>query len=361
MASSFPNIRLRRNRKSPWIREMLAENSLQPSDLIMPFFVVVGENKKEAIKSLPNQFRFSIDLLLVEVKKAKDLGIPAIMIFPATEAHLKTEDGKEAYNPNNLICQTIKAIKKAVPEIGIICDVALDPYTSHGHDGILRSSLLNDDKLASQYGDPHKVGRSECFVKNIFEDGTVENDTTVAILCKQALAQAEAGCDIVAPSDMMDGRVGEIRKYLDERGFENVSIMSYAAKYASNFYGAFRNAVGSDKNLNFADKKNYQMDFRNSSEAIREINFDVAEDADILIIKPGLPYLDIVAKAKQICDLPIISYHVSGEYAMLKLAAEAGFLDFDATLFETLIAFKRAGANAIITYGAMEMAEKLKA
>jgi porphobilinogen synthase len=330
MVNSFPNIRLRRNRKSPWIREMLAENSLQPSDLIMPFFVVAGENKKEAIASLPNQFRFSIDLLIEEVKKAKDLGIPAIMLFPATELNLKTEDGKEAYNPNNLICQTVKAIKKAVPEIGVICDVALDPYTSHGHDGLLA------------------------------KDTTVENDTTVAILCKQALVQAQAGCDIVAPSDMMDGRVGEIRKYLDERGFENVSIMSYAAKYASNFYGAFRNAVGSDKNLSVGDKKNYQMDFRNSKEAIREINFDVLEEADMLIIKPGLPYLDIVAKAKQICDLPIISYHVSGEYAMLKLAAEAGLLDFNAALFETLIAFKRAGANAIITYGAMEIAEKLK-
>jgi porphobilinogen synthase len=330
MVNSFPNIRLRRNRKSPWIREMLAEKSLQPSDLIMPFFVVAGENKKEAIASLPNQFRFSIDLLIEEVKKAKDLGIPAIMLFPATELNLKTEDGKEAYNPNNLICQTVKAIKKAVPEIGVICDVALDPYTSHGHDGLLA------------------------------KDTTVENDTTVAILCKQALVQAQAGCDIVAPSDMMDGRVGEIRKYLDERGFENVSIMSYAAKYASNFYGAFRNAVGSDKNLSVGDKKNYQMDFRNSKEAIREINFDVLEEADMLIIKPGLPYLDIVAKAKQICDLPIISYHVSGEYAMLKLAAEAGLLDFNAALFETLIAFKRAGANAIITYGAMEIAEKLK-
>ncbi len=330
MVNSFPNIRLRRNRKSPWIREMMAETSLNVNDLIMPFFVVAGENKKEEIASLPNQFRFSIDLLIGEVKKAKDLGIPAIMLFPATEFNLKTQDGKEAYNPNNLICQTVKAIKKAVPEIGIICDVALDPYTSHGHDGLLA------------------------------KDNTVENDTTVAILCKQALVQAQAGCDIIAPSDMMDGRVGEIRKYLDERGFENVSIMSYAAKYASNFYGAFRNAVGSDKNLNVGDKKNYQMDFRNAKEAIREINFDVLEEADMLIIKPGLPYLDIVAKAKQICDLPIISYHVSGEYAMLKLAAEAGLLDFNAALFETLIAFKRAGANAIITYGAMEIAEKLK-
>jgi porphobilinogen synthase len=333
MINSFPNIRLRRNRQSPWIRELLAENRLHPSDLIMPFFVIAGENKKEAIATLPNnlpwQFRFSIDLLVGEIKKARDLGIPAIMLFPATEAHLKTIDGKEACNPNNLICQTIKAIKKEVPEIGVICDVALDPYTSHGHDGLLG------------------------------KDGLVLNDETVKILCKQALVQAQAGCDIVAPSDMMDGRVGEIRKYLDEHGFEQVGIMSYAAKYASNFYGPFRNAVGSDKNLTIGDKKNYQMDFRNSVEAIREINLDVVEGADMLIVKPGLPYLDVVLKAKQTCNLPIISYQVSGEYAMLKLAAEAGFLDFNAALYETLIAFKRAGASAIITYGAMEMAMEL--
>ncbi len=334
MTNSFPNIRLRRNRKSPWIRELLAENRLHSSDLIMPFFVIAGKNQKEAIKTLPDsspwQFRFSIDLLVKEVKKARDLGIQAIMLFPAIDAKLKTQDGREAFNENNLICQTIKAIKKQVPEIGVICDVALDPYTSHGHDGLLA------------------------------KDGTVENDSTIAVLCKQALVQAEAGCDIVAPSDMMDGRVGEIRKYLDERGFEQVGIMSYAAKYASNFYGPFRNAVGSDKNLMVGDKKNYQMDFRNSVEAIREINLDVGEGADMLIVKPGLPYLDIVAKAKQICNLPIISYQVSGEYAMLKLAAENGLLDFNAALYETLISFKRAGASAIITYGAMEMADKLK-
>lgn len=333
MTNSFPQIRLRRNRKSPWIRELLAENRLHVSDLIMPFFVIVGKNKKEAIKTLPNnspwQFRFSIDLLVKEVKKARDLGIPAIMLFPAIDAKLKTQDGREAFNENNLICQTIKAIKKQVPEIGVICDVALDPYTAHGHDGLLA------------------------------KDGTVENDTTIAVLCKQALVQAEAGCDIVAPSDMMDGRVGEIRKYLDERGFEQVGIMSYAAKYASNFYGPFRNAVGSDKNLLVGDKKNYQMDCRNSNEAIREINLDALEGADMLIVKPGLPYLDIVVKAKQNCNLPIISYQVSGEYAMLKLAAQNGLLDFNAALYETLIAFKRAGATAIITYGAMEMAAEI--
>ncbi len=340
--NSFPNIRLRRNRKSPWIRELLAETQLRSSDLIMPFFVIDGKNKKEAIKTLSGQYRFSIDLLVEEVKKARDLGIPAIMLFSAIDAKLKTATGCEAFNDNNLICQTIKAIKKQVPEIGVICDVALDPYTSHGHDGLLA------------------------------KDGSVENDTTVAILCKQALAQAKAGCDIIAPSDMMDGRVGEIRKYLDKNGFEQVGIMSYAAKYASNFYGPFRNAIGSDKNLNplqnSADstpnrhflKSGYQMDFRNSAEAIREINLDVVEGADMLIIKPGLSYLDIVVKAKQSCNLPIISYQVSGEYAMLKLASQGGSLDFNAALYETLIAFKRAGATAIITYGAMEMAARLK-
>lgn len=330
MTNSFPQTRLRRNRQSPWIRELIAENNLMANDLIMPFFVIAGENKKEAIKTLPDQYRFSIDLLVCEVKRARDLGIRAIMLFPVTDSKLKTINGDEALNSNNLICQAVQAIKKQVPEIGVICDVALDPYTSHGHDGL------------------------------IDEDGLVLNDKTVEILCQQALVQAMAGCDIVAPSDMMDGRVGEIRKFLDKNGFEKVGIMSYAAKYASNFYGPFRNAVGSDKNLNIGDKKNYQMDFRNSLEAIREINLDVNEGADMLIIKPGLPYLDIVVKAKQACNLPIISYQVSGEYAMLKLAAKEGLLNFDAALYEALIAFKRAGAAAIISYGAMEMAEKLK-
>lgn len=343
MVNSFPQIRLRRNRQAPWIRELLAENSLQASDLIMPFFVIAGKNKKEAIKTLPDQYRFTIDLLVGEVKKARDLGIPAIMLFPAVDQKLKTTDGREACNPNNLICTATKSIKKSVPEIGVICDVALDPYTSHGHDGILA------------------------------KDGLVENDSTVEILCKQALVQAKAGCDIVAPSDMMDGRVGVIREYLDRNGFNQVGIMSYAAKYASNFYGPFRNAVGSDKNLNLSQsssdlhhalwgfaKSGYQMDFRNSIEAVREINLDVGEGADMLIIKPGLPYLDIVAKAKQICNLPIISYQVSGEYAMLKLAKKEGLLNYNSALYETLIAFKRAGATAIITYGAMEIARVIK-
>lgn len=323
------NIRPRRNRKSSWIRELVAENHILPSDLIMPFFVTDGKNKKEAIKTLPDQYRFSIDLLLKEVKKARDLGISATMLFPFTDQKLKNDQGSEALNSNNLICKAVIAIKKEIPDIGIICDVALDPYTSHGHDGLLSKN--------KEY---------------------VLNDETIEILCKQALIQAKAGCDIVAPSDMMDGRIEAIREYLDEHGFENVGIISYAAKYASNFYGAFRNAVGSDKNLKVGDKKNYQMDFRNSVESLREIKLDELEGADMLIIKPGIAYLDIVALAKANSDLPIISYQVSTEYAMLKLAAKEGLIDFKAGLYETLIAFKRAGASAIITYGAMEILKK---
>ena len=327
-AISLP-IRPRRNRQSSWIRELLAETSLDSSDLIMPFFVIAGKNKKEQITALPDQYRLSIDLLVKEIARAKELGIRAVMLFPAIDQELKTKDGREAYNPNNLICQAIKSIKNQVPEIGVICDVALDPYVTHGHDGLL-----------SQNG------------KDVL------NDETLAALCKQSLVQTQAGCDIIAPSDMMDGRVGEIRKYLDQNGFEQINIMSYCVKYASNFYGPFRDAVGSNQKM-VIDKKSYQMDFRNSVEAQREINLDVVEGADMLIIKPGLPYLDIVAKAKQICNLPIISYQVSGEYAMLKLACNQGLLDFIPCLYETLIAFKRAGATAIISYGAMEIAEHL--
>lgn len=322
-------IRPRRNRKSPWIRDLISENHLKSSDLIMPFFVISGINKREEIKTLADNYRFSIDLLVGEIKKAQELGIKAIMLFPCIEQNLKTSDGKEACNENNLICNAIKKIKKEVPDIGVIVDVALDPYTTHGHDGVI------DDK------------------------GYVLNDQTVEILCQQALIQAKAGCDMVAPSDMMDGRVGKIRQYLDKNGYENVGIMSYAAKYASNFYGPFRDAVGSDKNLQKSDKKNYQMDFRNSLEAIREIKLDEKEGADMLIIKPGIAYLDIVVKAKEACNLPIVSYQVSGEYAMLKLAAQNGLLDFNCAMQESLIAFKRAGASAIITYCAMEIAALL--
>jgi len=326
---SFPKTRLRRNRKSPWIRELTAQTTLSPSDLILPFFVIEGKNKEEKIAHLPDVSRFSIDLIVKKAKEAAKLGIPALMLFPVVDQKLKNVNGKEALNSKNLICRAIKEIKNAVPEIGIITDVALDPYTSHGHDGIVNAN------------------------------GEIENDATIEILCAQALIQAEAGCDMVAPSDMMDGRIGVIRDALDDQGFIDVGMISYAAKYASNFYGPFRSAVGSGANLKKSDKKTYQMDFRNADEAMREIELDVAEGADMIIIKPGMPYLDVVTRASEKFSLPIISYQVSGEYAMLKFAAKAGALDFDAALYESLIAFKRAGASAVISYAALEMAKFL--
>ncbi len=329
MTSFFPKTRLRRNRKSPWIRELTAQNSLAATDLILPLFVIDGKNKEEKIASLPDVSRFSIDRIVKQAKEAKSLGIPAVMLFPVTDPKLKSADGKEAWNKKNLICRAIAEIKNAVPEIGVIADVALDPYTSHGHDGI------------------------------IDENGYVINDNTIEVLCLQALAQAEAGCDVIAPSDMMDGRIGVIRDALDDAGFVNTSIMSYAAKYASSFYGPFRDAVGSKNNLKKSDKKTYQMDFRNSLEAISEIRMDIEEGADMVIVKPGLPYLDIVARATQNFEVPIISYQVSGEYAMLKFAAANDAFDFDAALHETLIAFKRAGASAIISYAAISAVKKL--
>jgi porphobilinogen synthase len=326
---SFPTTRLRRLRKSSWMRDLVAQNSLKASDLILPLFVIEGKNIEQKINHLPDVSRLSIDLIVKKAKEAHKLGIPAIMLFPVIDQKLKTLDGKEAWNEKNLICRTIREIKKNVPNIGVICDVALDPYTSHGHDGI------------------------------IDENGYVINDTTIEALCKQALVQAGAGCDIIAPSDMMDGRVAVIRDALDDEGFIDVAIMSYAAKYASAFYGPFRHAVGSASNLKKSDKKTYQMDFKNSAEALREIALDVEEGADLIIIKPGMPYLDIVKEASQNFHLPIISYQVSGEYAMLKHAAAAGAFDFDEVFFESLMAFKRAGATAIISYGAIEVAKKI--
>ena len=325
---TFPQTRLRRNRQSQWIRDLTAQTTLSPSDLILPLFVIEGKNREEKIVQLPGVSRLSIDLIVRSAKEAAKLGIPALMLFPVIDQKLKTANGKEALNGKNLICRAIAAIKNAVPEIGVIADVALDPYTTHGHDGIL-------------------------------ENGKIANDATIEILCGQALVQAAAGCDIIAPSDMMDGRIGVIRDALDDQAFTDVGLMSYAAKYASNFYGPFRHAVGSVSNLKSSDKKTYQMDFRNSYEAMREIALDVSEGADMIIIKPGMPYLDVVKEASQNFKLPIISYQVSGEYAMLKLAAEKKFLDFDAAFFESLIAFKRAGASAVITYGAIEAARKI--
>ncbi len=330
---NFPNIRLRRNRKAAWVRELTAQNAFSPRDLILPLFVIEGKNKEEKISSLPHVSRFSIDGIIKKAKEAQKLGIPALMLFPVIDQKLKNSNGKEAMNSKNLMCRTIAEIKNAVPEIGVITDVALDPYTSHGHDGIVN------------------------------EKGQIENDATIEILCQQASVQAEAGCDVIAPSDMMDGRIGIIRDALDDQGFSDVSLMSYAAKYASSFYGPFRDAVGSASNLKKSqgnkDKKTYQMDFRNSDEALREIALDVQEGADMIIIKPGMPYLDIVSRASQNFHLPIISYQVSGEYAMLKFAAQSGALDFDAAFLESLTAFKRAGASAVISYGAIEAAKKL--
>lgn len=326
---SFPKTRLRRNRKAAWVRELTAQNTFLPRDLILPLFVIEGKNKEEKISSLPDVSRFSIDGIVKKAKEAHKLGIPALMLFPVIDQKLKNSNGKEAMNSKNLMCRTIAEIKNAVPEIGVITDVALDPYTSHGHDGIVN------------------------------EKGQIENDATIEILCEQALVQAAAGCDVIAPSDMMDGRIGIIRDALDDQGFIDVSLMSYAAKYASSFYGPFRDAVGSASNLKKSDKKTYQMDFRNSDEAMREIALDVEEGADMIIVKPGMPYLDIVSKAAQNFALPIISYQVSGEYAMLKFAAKSGALDFDKAFLESLMAFKRAGASAVISYGAIEAAKKL--
>jgi porphobilinogen synthase len=326
---SFPRVRLRRNRKSAWIRDLTAQNTFLPSDLILPLFVIEGKNKEEKISHLPDVSRFSIDLIVKKAKEAQKLGIPALMLFPALDQKLKTSNGKEAINSKNLMCRAIYEIKNAVPGIGVITDVALDPYTTHGHDGI------------------------------VDENGYVENDATIEILCQQALVQAQAGCDIIAPSDMMDGRIGIIRDALDDQGFSDVALISYAVKYASSFYGPFRHAVGSVNNLKKSDKKTYQMDFRNSQEALREVALDVAEGADMIIVKPGMPYLDVVSQVSQNFKLPVIAYQVSGEYAMLKFAAEKGAFDFDAAFYESLMAFKRAGATAVISYGAIDAAKKL--
>lgn len=321
--------RLRRLRRSAWIRALVQEHHLRVEDLIWPLFVIEGTNKKEKVPGLPGVERLSIDQLVKAAKEAAGLGIPAIALFPVVPAPKKSDDAAEAFNSKNLVCRAIKAVKKAVPEIGVIGDVALDPYTTHGHDGVL------DD------------------------DGTIANDRTVLLLAKQAVALAEAGCDIVAPSDMMDGRIGYIRDALDEAGHANTVILSYAAKFASAFYGPFRSAVGSARKVPL-DKRTYQMNPANTREALREIALDVAEGADMVMVKPGLLYLDVIARVKDGCDLPVFAYHVSGEYAMLKAAAAQGMLDDKAATLETLLAFKRAGADAILTYAARDVAKWLK-
>lgn len=325
----FPTSRLRRTRVTPWMRALVAETSLTAADLIWPIFVLDGADRREPVASMPGVDRLSIDLAIAEVDIAKRLGVGTIALFPCTPEHLKTPTGDESTNPDNLMCRAIRALKDAHPDVGIVTDVALDPYTTHGHDGILI-------------------------------DGKIVNDATVEVLIRQAIAQAEAGADIIAPSDMMDGRIGSIRRALDGDGFGDVAVLAYAAKYASAFYGPFREAVGSAASL-VGDKKTYQMDPANSDEAIREAELDLAEGADMIMVKPGLPYLDIVQRLKARFAVPTLVYHVSGEYAMLMAAAENGWLDRDRAILESLLCFKRAGADAILSYAAPAAARLLDA
>jgi porphobilinogen synthase len=319
---------MRRNRRDDWSRRLTSETRLTVDDLIWPLFVVEGTGVRQEVASMPGVCRVSIDLLVEEARLAADLGIPAIAVFPSVDPSLKTPDAAEAVNPDNLVCRAVRAVKKAVPNLGIICDVALDPYNSDGHDGLVI-------------------------------DNYVVNDRTVEILCRQSLVQAEAGCDVIAPSDMMDGRIKMIRESLDSKGFDSVRILSYAAKYASAFYGPFRDAVGSKSALKGGDKKTYQMDPANTDEALREVALDIAEGADMVMVKPGLPYLDIVRRVKETFTVPTLAYQVSGEYAMMKAAALNGWLDWDKVMLESLLAFKRAGADAVLTYTAPEAARLL--
>jgi len=323
----FPATRMRRNRRATWARRLVAENALEAADLIWPVFVVEGTGQRQPVPSMPGVDRLSVDLLVEEVGRAKALGVPAIAVFPYVEAALKTPDAREAVNPDNLVCRAVRAVKATHPDIGVICDAALDPFNADGHDGIVK-------------------------------DGIILNDETLEVLCLQSVVQAEAGCDVIAPSDMMDGRVGAIRKALDAAGRTDVQIMSYAAKYASAFYGPFRDAIGSKGALK-GDKKTYQMDPANSDEALREVAMDIDEGADMVMVKPGLPYLDVVRRVKDAFGMPTFVYNVSGEYAMLKAAAGQGWLDNDRVVLETLLAFKRAGADGILTYLAVEAAELL--
>jgi porphobilinogen synthase len=326
---AYPSLRMRRLRRHEWSRRLVAENSLSASDLIWPIFLVDGENKRVAIPTMPGVERLSVDAAVAAAEEAAKLGIPVIALFPNTPESKKTADGREAENPDNLVCRGVRAIKKAVPDIGIMCDVALDPYTTHGHDGLL-------------------------------VDGHIPNDATVGILVRQALVQADAGCDILAPSDMMDGRIGAIRAALEGKGHQDVILLAYAAKYASAFYGPFRDAVGSAKALQ-GDKRTYQMDPANTDEALREVALDIAEGADMVMVKPGLPYLDVLRRVKDSFGMPTIVYQVSGEYSMLMAAIERGWLDKERVIGETLTAFKRAGADGIITYFARDVARKLSA
>ena len=324
----YPATRMRRNRMKAFSRRMLAEHRLSVDDLIWPLFVIEGEEKAEPVASMPSVSRHSIDRLVTQAREAEALGIPAIAVFPSIDPALKDNDGALAGDGDNLVCRAVRAVKQACPELGVICDVALDPFTDHGHDGIL-------------------------------SDGEIVNDETVAVLCRQAVCQADAGCDIIAPSDMMDGRVAAIRAALDDAGHQNVQIMSYAAKYASGFYGPFRDAVGAGKLAGGDGKASYQMNPANSDEAMHEISLDLAEGADIVIIKPGMPYLDILGRAKAEFGVPCVAYQVSGEYAMIKAASANNWLDGERAMMESLLGFKRAGADAILTYFAPDAARLL--
>jgi porphobilinogen synthase len=321
-------VRPRRNRKAEWARRMVRENVLTTDDLIWPLFLIDGSNKREQVASMPGVDRLSVDQAVREAERAMKLTIPCLALFPYTDPSLRDEEGSEATNPNNLVCQAVRAIKKEFPDIGILCDVALDPFTSHGHDGLI-------------------------------SDGKILNDETVAVLVRQALVQAEAGCDIIAPSDMMDGRVAAIREALDHSGLLDVQIMAYAAKYASAFYGPFRDAIGSAKTLT-GDKRTYQMDSANTDEALREVELDISEGADMVMVKPGMPYLDVVRRVKDTFAMPTFAYQVSGEYAMIAAAANNGWLDGDRAMMESLLAFKRAGADGVLSYFAPKAAEQLR-
>jgi len=329
--SQFPELRLRRLRQSAFIRDMVQEHHLSAADFIWPLFVCDGEKTSQPVASMPGVSRWSPDLVVEQAKQAQALNIPAIALFPQTPLTLKNAEGTEALNSDNLICRTVRAVKSACPDLGIVCDVALDPYTDHGHDGVLDNN------------------------------GYVLNDASLAVLVEQARTLAAAGCDIIAPSDMMDGRVAAIRTMLEDDGYDNVMIMSYAAKYASAFYGPFRDAVGAGRKLGGDGKKTYQMNPANSDEALREIAIDIAEGADMVMVKPGMPYLDIIRRAADSFNIPCFAYQVSGEYAMLCAAAEQGWLDKAAVMEESLMAFKRAGASGILTYFAPEMAALIAA
>ena len=324
---SYPGTRLRRNRKKEWSRRLIQENTLSTNDLIWPIFICEGKNVKESIKAMPGVYKYSIDRIERLIESAIDKKIPMVALFPNIPLSKKNNKGTEALNKNNLICKALRLIKKNYKEIGLMCDVALDPYTNHGHDGILKNNY-------------------------------VDNEETLKILVKQSILQADMGCDVIAPSDMMDGRIGEIRKALDKNGHQLVQILSYAVKYASNFYGPFRDAVGSKKLLK-SNKKNYQMDFKNSNEAIREVALDIKEGADFVMVKPGMPYLDIIKTVKDNFKIPVFAYQVSGEYALIKNGINNKILNEDA-IIESLVSFKRAGASAVVTYFAEEVAKKLR-